>query len=88
MERWEALQRLKFLHDQVHQTAERCEHLGERMPMHVQAASLNYEQDLMRVQGDYNRLVRAVQVEGLFTVVELEAEGLPLHFDQGKGRSV
>ncbi len=81
MDSSEALERLKFLHDQVHQTAERSEHLEERMPLHVHPQSLNYEQDLTRVKGEYNRLARDLLSQG----VNLEAEGLPDQFEQHKG---
>lgn len=81
MDRSEALHQLKFLYDQVHQTAERVEHLPERLPPDVHPTSLNYEKDLSRIQGEYNRLVRSAQEEGLLSEQDLEGEGLPLHFD-------
>lgn len=78
MDRAEALEKLKFLYDQVHQTAERAEHLEERMPLHVHPQSLNYERDLSRVKGEYNRLARELQERG----ISLDYEGLPAQFDQ------
>lgn len=81
MDRAEALTRLKFLHDQVHQTAERSDHLGERMPLHVHPDSLNYPKDLTRLKGEYNRLAGKAQADGLFTAVEMQREGLPPQFD-------
>lgn len=81
MTREETLQRIKFLYDQVHQTAERAEHLEERMPLHVHPESLNYEKDLTRIQGEYNRLVQTAQAEGILTPSDLEAEKLPLRFN-------
>ncbi|MFZ5823128.1 MAG: hypothetical protein ACOY94_02100 [Bacillota bacterium] len=81
MNRSEAMERIKFLYDQVHQTAERQEHLQERMPLHVQPQSLNYHKDLSRIQGEYNRMVQFVQTEGLLSRSDLEAEGLPLRFE-------
>lgn len=80
MNRNETMQRLKFLYDQVHQTAERAEHLEERMPLHVHPESLNYEKDLSRIQGEYNRLVRDARGAGTLTESDLEAEGLPAQF--------
>lgn len=84
MDRSEALNQLKFLYDQVHQTAERVEQLPERMPLQVQAQSLNYEDDLLRLQGEYNRAVQRAQAEGLLTAADLEGEGLPLQFERRK----
>lgn len=81
MNRSETMKRLKFLYDQVHQTAEREEHLEERMPLQVQANSLNYHKDLSRLQGEYNRLVQSAQAEGLLTSAELEAAELPHQFE-------
>lgn len=80
MNRKETLQQLKFLYDQVHQTAERAEHLEERMPLHVHPQSLNYEKDLSRIQGEYNRLARTARVEGVLSETDLKAEGLPTVF--------
>ncbi len=84
MDQIEALERLKFLHDQVHQTAERSDHLAERMPLHVHPDSVNYPKDLTRLKGEYNRLVGKAQTDGLITVAELQREGLPPKFDQSK----
>lgn len=84
MERSDVLNRLKFLYDQVHQTAERVEHLPERMPLHVHPESLNYEEDLVRIQGEYNRTAQQAQAEGVLTAAELEEEGLPLQFQRQK----
>lgn len=80
MERSKALHQLKFLYDQVHQTAQRVEHLPERMPYHVHPESLNYEKDLVRIKGEYNRLAQSAQAEGVLTSADLEAEGLPPRF--------
>lgn len=54
------LKRLKFLCDQVHHTAERRAHLEERMPLHIHPQSLNYDDDLTGIQGEYNRMVQQV----------------------------
>lgn len=81
MNRNETLERIKFLYDQVHQTAERREHLQERMPLHVHPQSLNYEKDLSRIRGEYNRLVQSARAEGLLSAADLEAEELPQQFD-------
>ncbi len=80
MNRSESMQRLKFLYDQVHQTAERAEHLEERMPLHVHPQSVNYEKDLSRIKGEYNRLVQQLQESAMLTSADLEAEGLPVQF--------
>lgn len=80
MNRTETLGRLKFLNDQVHQTAEREEHLSASMPLNVQPRSLNYDDDLARFKGEYNRLVRAAAGEGLLSADDLESEGLPAEF--------
>jgi len=82
MNRQEAMERLKFLYDQVHQTAERKDHLGERMPLHVEARSLNYGKDLGRIEGEYNRLSHALREAGTVSQAELEAEGMPVEFQQ------
>lgn len=75
----ETLERLKFLYDQVHQTAERIEHLPERLPLDIRPRSLNYEEDLARIRAEYNRLAREARDRGWLTGAALEAEGLPLH---------
>jgi hypothetical protein len=80
--RAETLQRLKFLSDQVHQTAERVEHLPSAMPLHVHPESINWEKDLSRFQGEYNRLVRDALETGTLTPAELERENLPEGFHQ------
>lgn|GEM_PF-1987060 len=82
MDRSEALNHLKLLYDQVHQTRERLEQLPERMPLQVEVQSLNYDDDLLRLQGEYNRTVRQAQEEGLLSEADLEAEGLPLQFER------
>jgi len=84
VDRSEMLNQLKFLYDQVYQTSERLQHLPERMPMQVEAQSLNYDDDLLRLQGEYNRAVKRAQEEGLLTAADLEAEGLPLQFERRK----
>ncbi|MFZ5817896.1 MAG: hypothetical protein ACOY93_21810 [Bacillota bacterium] len=81
MNRSETLERLKFLYDQVHQTAERREHLEERMPLHVHPASLNYGEDLARIRDEYNWLAKQARAGRLLTEADLEAEGLPVQFD-------
>lgn len=81
MNRQEGMNELKFLYDQVHQTAERKEHLGERMPLHVEARSLNYGKDLRRIRSEYNRLSRDLREAGTVSQAELEAEGLPAEFE-------
>ena len=81
MRRKEILARLEMLHDQVHQTAERMAHLPERLPMEIEPQSLNYDRDLSRFQGEYNRLVREAQAEGLLSAADLEEYGLPEQFE-------
>jgi hypothetical protein len=79
----EALRRLKFLYDQVHQTAERVEHLPAALPLHIHPESLNYPEDLRRIEAEYNRLAGSAMAEGTFTAADLEAEGLPAHWRLG-----
>lgn len=81
MERDETLERLKFLYDQVHQTAERADHLQERLAFPIEPRSLNYEKDLTRITGEYNRLVSSAQADGRLTPADLEQNGLPDQFD-------
>lgn len=83
MERHETMEQLKFLYDQVHQTAEREEHLQERMPVHVEARSLNYEKDLTRIKGEYNRLVRTALEEGILRTEDLRQNHLPERWERG-----
>lgn len=78
----EALDRAKFLYDQVHQTAERGEHLQERMPLGVRPESLNYGEDLQRLKGEYARFIQEAVSGGWLNPQDLEREGLPLRFDQ------
>lgn len=82
LNRVEALEQLKFLWDQVHQTAERIEHMPVSMPLGVHADSLNYEKDLTRFQGEYNRLAQTAQSAGLLSAQEIQAEGLPHRFER------
>lgn len=77
MRRNEILERLRELYHQAHETLERAEHLPERLPLDVQPRSLNYDRDLSRIQGEYNRLVGLAQAEGLLSASDLEAQGLP-----------
>lgn len=79
-----ALERLKFLYDQVHQTAERIAHLPQSLPLGIEPASLNYEKDLSRLQGEYNRLVQQLEAEGLLSSTELEAQRLPRSLARNK----
>lgn len=80
-----ALHRLKFLHDQVHQTAERLQHLPERLPLSVRPESVNYGEDLARLKNEYDRLAREALAEGLLTAADLEATGLPPGFAPDSG---
>lgn len=77
MERNETLDRLQSLFDRVHRTAERGDHLQERVPLPVQTRSLNYAQDLENLQGEYRRLVSAALAEGVVNEIDLAAAGLP-----------
>ncbi|WP_374711298.1 hypothetical protein [Symbiobacterium terraclitae] len=77
MTREEALERLKFLYDQVHQRAERQEHLQARLPLDIEPQSLNYDEDLERFRGEYNRLVQAARAAGILSAADLEQRGLP-----------
>ena len=81
LKRQEILQRLRFLCDQVHQTAARAEHLPERLPLGIEPRSLNYDRDLARYEEEYNRLVGEAQAEGLLSSADLEAQGLPERFE-------
>jgi hypothetical protein len=80
--RADTLHRLKFLWDQVHQTAERIEHLPSDMPLHVHPQSLNYAEDLVRIKGEYNQLAREAVASGLLSAHDLQAEDLPQSFDR------
>lgn len=82
MDARETMERVKFLHDQVHQTAERKEHLPERIPMDVRPESLNYGEDLRRLRGEYDRFVQEAVAGGVLSAHDLEREGLPLSLDQ------
>lgn len=81
MESRKALERAKFLHGQVHQTAGRREHLPERMPLDVSPASLNYGEDLRRLKGEYNRFVQEAVAGGWLTAADLGRAGLPTALD-------
>lgn len=81
MDRTATLEKLKFLYDQVHQTAERIEHLPSSLPLDVRPRSLNYGQDLKRLESEYNHLVQVAREQGLLKPADLDAEGLPHHFD-------
>lgn len=73
----ETLHRLKFLHDQIHQTAERSRHLPSAMPLHVHPESLNYQEDLTRLKQEYRHAVDAAIVQGELSPADLAREGLP-----------
>lgn len=75
------IEQLRFLYDQVHQTAERIEQLPERLAMDIEPQSLNYEEDLQRLKGEYNRLVQESQAAGALSAEEILAAGLPLQFN-------
>lgn len=77
MDRNERLEQLKSLSFQVHQTSRRQEHLPNSMPLHVHPESINWEKDLTRLQGEYNRLARAAMADGLLTPADLAEAGLP-----------
>lgn len=84
MEKAEALEQLKSLHDQIRRTEIRQEDLPDQMPFHVHPQSVNYEKDLTRLQGEYNRLAASLQREGVLTEMELAAEELPLQMEKNK----
>lgn len=77
LNRTETLSRLKFLQDQVHQTAERAEHLPQQLPPGIRAESLNYQEDLARLRREYNRLAAGAVKQGLITPGDLQAQRLP-----------
>lgn len=79
MKRDETLHRLKFLHDQIHQTAERVEHLPSAMPIHVHPQSVNYEEDLTRLKQEYRHAVDKAIVNQILSPADLAQEGLPHH---------
>ncbi|HYG57884.1 MAG TPA: hypothetical protein VD902_07440 [Symbiobacteriaceae bacterium] len=81
MDRARTLHRLKFLWDQVHQTAERLEHLPSARPLHVHAESLNYPEDMSRFKREYNWLVQSALYDKTLTESDLQAAGLPPRFD-------
>ncbi|MDF2630311.1 MAG: hypothetical protein K0R39_4142 [Symbiobacteriaceae bacterium] len=83
MHKGNTLQRLKFLFDQVHQTAERVEHLPAALPLDIQPVSINWDEDLRRFEDEYNWLVGQALADKTLTVEELQAEGLPEHFPRG-----
>jgi hypothetical protein len=78
---YNALQKIKFLYDQVHQTAERVEHLSASMPLDVHPESLNYEKDVIRFKAEYNRVVERAIAGGDLSERALAAEELPRRFD-------
>jgi len=82
MSRDEILERLRALHRQVRRTAEREEHLSHSLPFDIMPRSLNYDDDRARLEGEYNRLVRAAEAEGSLTAADLEAEGLSHQFPE------
>jgi len=77
MDRTEVLERLKFLHDQVHQTAERIRHLPQSIPFHVHPQSLNYEEDLEHIKAEYRWLAGEACRDQTLSPEELVEEGLP-----------
>ncbi|HWH70916.1 MAG TPA: hypothetical protein VNT26_16120 [Candidatus Sulfotelmatobacter sp.] len=83
LQKQHVLHRLKFLYDQVHQTAERIEHLPASMPLHIHPQSLNWDEDLHRFEDEYNWLVGQALADKTLTEGELEAEGLPARFPHG-----
>ena len=80
MNRDKTLHRLKFLWDQVHQTAERIEHLSAALPLDVEPKSLNYPDDLARMKAEYNWLAKSAMQDKTLTEGDLAAEQLPLEF--------
>lgn len=78
MEPGDLVARIRFLADQVAQAEERTDHLKTRMPLGVEAASLNYREDLVRIKGEYNAAVARALAAGLLSRAHLEAMGLPL----------
>jgi hypothetical protein len=80
----ETLRRLKSLHDRVESITVRSRELPERIPFHVHPESLNYAEDLMRAQDEYNRLAVAALAGGVLERVALEAQGLPPQIGQGE----
>jgi hypothetical protein len=85
MERTEALQRLKFLYDQVHQTAERVEHLPAALPLDIHPESINYADDLRRIQEEYNHLADTGFARGFLSPADLAEAGLPVHWPRENG---
>ncbi|HWI52101.1 MAG TPA: hypothetical protein VNT01_08160 [Symbiobacteriaceae bacterium] len=83
MQKADTLCRLKFLYDQVHQTAERVEHLPASLPLDIQPASINWNDDLHRIEAEYNWLAGQALADKTLSEAELAAEGLPARFPQG-----
>lgn len=83
MHKGNTLRRLKFLFDQVHQTAERVEHLPAALPLEIHPTSINWDEDLHRFEDEYNWLVGQALADKTLTPEELQAEGLPQRFPHG-----
>lgn len=79
----QTLHRLKFLFDQVHQTAERVEHLPASLPLDIQPKSINWGEDLQRIEAEYNWLAGQALADKTLSEAELAAEGLPARFPKG-----
>lgn len=84
MQKAETLRRLKFLYDQVHQTAERVEHLPASLPLDIQPTSINWDADLQRIEAEYNWLAGQALADKTVSEAELAAEGLPARFPRGR----
>ena len=80
MERDAALRQLKFLYDRIQRTTQRQEHLPDALAAAVEPESLNYSQDLVRLQSEYNRIAWDAQAEGILSAAELAEQGLPDRF--------
>jgi hypothetical protein len=77
MDQADTLRQLKSLRDRVESITVRIEELPERIPFHLHPESLNYAEDLMRAQDEYNRLAIAAVAGGVLGRSAMEAEGLP-----------
>lgn len=84
MHKANTLERLKFLYDQVHQTAERVDHLPASLPIHIQPKSLNWDDDLHHLEAEYNWLAGQALADKTLTESELAEAGLPVRFPRSR----
>lgn len=78
MNRGQWVDELRRLADQVAQAEERLDHLATRMPLNVEARSLNYEEDIQQFKADYNTAVARALAAGALDDDDLADLDLPL----------